>query len=146
MRLHLPPPRWDRRRALIDGAIAANRDRIFGADKSGRGSADYERVFNQMANLWVDVAGAMEFAFHERLAETGRHPSKARHLRIYHDHAMVSPAARPARRRAWLGAGRPAYLSDRRIASTFPWRARFAEALPGGRPPPTAPGPARRGA
>lgn len=78
-------------RALIDGAIAANRDRILGAERGGRGSEDYERVFNQMVNLWVDVPGAKEFAFHARLAQTGRRLSGVRHVRIYHDHAMVKP-------------------------------------------------------
>ena len=41
-------------RAGIDEAIAANRDRILGAENGGRSSQDYERVFNQMVNLWVD--------------------------------------------------------------------------------------------
>lgn len=95
------PAQMDGLRALIDGAIAANRDRILGAEKGGRGSEDYERVFNQMVNLWVDLPGAKAFAFHERLAETGRRLSDARHVRIYHDHAMVKPGGQASKETNW---------------------------------------------
>jgi phytanoyl-CoA hydroxylase len=82
----------DRLRTVIDDAIGSHRDRILGARDGGRSSNDYERVFNQMVNMWTDNPGAKEFAFSQRLAETGRRLTQARHVRIYHDHAMVKPA------------------------------------------------------
>ncbi len=87
----------DRLRAAIDEAIGSHRDRILGAEGGGRASDDYERVFNQMVNMWVDSPVAKEIAFSERLAETGRRLSKARHVRIYHDHAMVKPAGQASK-------------------------------------------------
>ncbi len=87
----------DRLRATIDDAITSHRDRILGAEDGGRSSEDYERVFNQMVNLWVDNPEAKQFAFSERLAETGRRLCGARNVRIYHDHAMVKPAGQQSK-------------------------------------------------
>ena len=87
----------DRLRSVIDSAIASHRDRILGADSGGRVSDDYERVFNQMVNMWADNPGAKEFAFSERLAEAGRRLSRSRHVRIYHDHAMVKPGGQESK-------------------------------------------------
>ena len=91
----------DRLRAAIDEAIASNRDRILGAEGGGRSSEEYEKVFNQMVNLWVDSPVAKEFAFSERLAETGRRLSQAKHVRIYHDHAMVKPGGQGSKQTNW---------------------------------------------
>ena len=41
-------------REAIDRAIGDNRARITGAEGGGRVSEEYERVFNQMVNLWTD--------------------------------------------------------------------------------------------
>ena len=87
----------DRLRAVIDDAIGSRRDRILGAEGGGRTSEDYERVFNQMVNMWVDNPGSKEIAFSQRIAETGRRLSGARHVRIYHDHAMVKPAGQQSK-------------------------------------------------
>ena len=76
-------------REAIDDAIASHRDRILGAEKGGRSSDDYERVFNQMVNLWVDCPAVKPFSLSSRLAEAGRSLSQCRHVRIYHDHALV---------------------------------------------------------
>ncbi|MEW6751907.1 MAG: hypothetical protein AB1505_13165 [Candidatus Latescibacterota bacterium] len=46
-------------RQAIDQAIAAGRERIRGAERGGRGSADYERVFNQMVNLWTSTPSSL---------------------------------------------------------------------------------------
>ena len=88
-------------RATIDQAIAANRERIKGAEKGGRLSDDYERVFNQMVNLWTDFPEAKQIAFHPRLAETARRISGCRHVRIYHDHAMIKPPGQRSKETNW---------------------------------------------
>jgi len=91
----------ERLRSAIDEAIGANRDRILGAEGGGRHGEEYEQVFNQMVNLWTDSPAAKEFAFSERLAETARRLSRARHVRIYHDHAMVKPSGQQSRQTNW---------------------------------------------
>jgi ectoine hydroxylase-related dioxygenase (phytanoyl-CoA dioxygenase family) len=88
-------------REVIDRAIASHRDRILGAERGGRVSDDYERVFNQMVNLWIDNPEAKHVALGERLAETGRRLSRCRHVRIYHDHAMVKPGGQESRETNW---------------------------------------------
>ena len=93
--------KMDELRDAVDRAIARNRERIRGAAGGGRVSEDYERVFNQMVNLWTDVPAAKTFAFHHDLAEAGRRLSGCRHVRIYHDHAMVKPPGQTSRATNW---------------------------------------------
>ena len=88
-------------REALDHAIAEKRERIRGAESGGRVSEEYERVFNQMVNLWTDLPAAKAFAFHPELAETGRCLSGCRHVRIYHDHAMVKPPGQTSRATNW---------------------------------------------
>ena len=88
-------------REVIDHAITRKRDRIRDAESGGRVSAEYERVFNQMVNLWTDYPAAKTFAFHHDLAEAGRRLSGCRHVRIYHDHAMVKPPGQTSRATNW---------------------------------------------
>ena len=88
-------------RTTIDQAIAANRERIKGAEKGGRLSNDYERVFNQMVNLWTDFPAAREISFHARLAESARRLAEAAHVRIYHDHAMIKPGGQASKETNW---------------------------------------------
>ena len=88
-------------RDAIDRAIARNRERIRGAEGGGRVSEEYERVFNQMVNLWTDHPAAKTFALHGDLAEAGRRLSGCRHVRIYHDHAMVKPPGQSSRATNW---------------------------------------------
>ena len=88
-------------RNAIDHAVAANRERIIGAPGGGRGSEEYEQVFNQMVNLWTDYPTVKPFAFHPRLAESARRLSRSRHVRIYHDHAMVKPPGQSSRETNW---------------------------------------------
>lgn len=76
----------------IDHAIISERERILGANNGGRGSDRYERVFNQMVNMWYDYPQVKSFAFNHQLAETARKLSLGNHVRIYHDHALVKPA------------------------------------------------------
>ena len=47
-------------RQAIDHAIDTHRARIRGAERDGRVSEEYERVFNQMVNLWTDYPAAKE--------------------------------------------------------------------------------------
>ena len=91
----------DALRRGIDRAIAANRDRILGAQGGGRSSEEYERVFNQMVNLWVDCPDVKPIAFDQRLAETGRLLSQCQHVRLYHDHAMVKPGGQQSKATNW---------------------------------------------
>ena len=88
-------------RGAIDKAIAARRERIVGAAKGGRLSRDYDLVFNQMINMWVDSVGVAPFSLSKRLAEAGRLLSNSRHVRIYHDHALVKPAGEHSRETNW---------------------------------------------
>ena len=88
-------------RAAIDDAITQNRARIVGADGGGRGSEAYERVFNQMVNLWTDYPEVKAFSFNERLADTARRLSEAASVRIYHDHAMIKPGGQESKPTNW---------------------------------------------
>ena len=88
-------------RAAIDEAIEVNRERIKGAEKGGRLSEDYERVFNQMVNLWTDSPAARKITFHSRLAESARRLANCRHVRLYHDHAMIKPAGQASKETNW---------------------------------------------
>lgn len=90
-----------RLRASIDAAIASHRERIVGAEKGGRYSEDYERVFNQMVNLWTDNPVAKEFTFDGRLGETARRLAGCDKIRLYHDHAMVKPAGQQSKETNW---------------------------------------------
>ena len=60
----------------IDHAIISERERILGANNGGRGSDRYERVFNQMVNMWYDYPQVKSFAFNHQLAETARNCPK----------------------------------------------------------------------
>ena len=88
-------------RAAIDEAIARNRERIRGAPQGGRISETYERVFNQMVNLWTDCPAAKAITFDQRLGETARRLAGAAHVRLYHDHAMVKPGGPHSRQTNW---------------------------------------------
>ncbi len=88
-------------REAINGAIEMNRDRIVGAEGGGRSSEDYERVFNQMVNLWTDYPEVKAFSFHEKLAESARRLSQAESVRIYHDHAMIKPGGEASKETNW---------------------------------------------
>lgn len=88
-------------RQAIDRAIATGRERIRGAERGGRGSDEYERVFNQMVNLWTDAPEARRITFHPALAETARRLAACRHVRLYHDHAMVKPGGQVSRQTNW---------------------------------------------
>ena len=85
----------------IDDAITCKRDRILGAENGGRGSKDYERVFNQMVNLWCDYPSVKPYSFHKRLAESARRLSEGSHVRIYHDHAMIKPTGEISKETNW---------------------------------------------
>ena len=88
-------------RLALDDAVASRRERIRGAEKGGRHSEEYERVFNQMVNLWTDYPQAKEIAFDVRLGEYARQLSRCRHVRIYHDHAMIKPPGQVSKETNW---------------------------------------------
>lgn len=85
----------------IDQAVDAKRDRILGAENGGRSSQDYERVFNQMVNLWTDYPAVKEYTFSTRLADTARQLSQVDHVRLYHDHAMIKPPGQISKETNW---------------------------------------------
>jgi len=85
----------------LDQAVASNRERIKGAENAGRGSREYELVFNQMVNLWTDYAGARKIALNKRLSESARRLSQASNIRIYHDHALIKPPGEESRETNW---------------------------------------------
>ena len=85
----------------VDDAITCKRDRILGAENGGRGSEDYERVFNQMVNLWCDYPSVKSYSLNQRLAESARRLSDGQHVRIYHDHAMIKPAGEISKETNW---------------------------------------------
>ena len=91
----------DSLRQALDDAVATSRERIRGAEKGGRLSGEYERVFNQMVNLWTDYPQAREIAFDARLGEYARQLSRCRHVRIYHDHAMIKPPGQVSMQTNW---------------------------------------------
>ncbi len=88
-------------RHALDSAVAGERERIRGAEQGGRFSEEYERVFNQMVNLWTDFPEAKEIALDRRLAEYARQLSRCRHVRIYHDHAMIKPGGQESKQTNW---------------------------------------------
>jgi phytanoyl-CoA hydroxylase len=90
-----------RLRACIDRAIAARRERIRGAEKGGRVSEDYERVFNQMVNMWTDHPEAKAVALDARLGEAARLLTDCDQIRLYHDHAMIKPAGQHSKETNW---------------------------------------------
>ena len=53
-------------REAIDRAIETNRERIVGAPGGGRSSEAYEKVFNQMVNLWTDFPCVKTYSFSRR--------------------------------------------------------------------------------
>ena len=88
-------------RQALDLAVSTRRDRIRGAEKGGRLSEEYERVFNQMVNLWTDYPQARDIAFDPRLGQHARQLSRCRHVRIYHDHAMIKPPGQVSKQTNW---------------------------------------------
>ena len=88
-------------RQAIDHAVDCQRARIIGAENDGRSSEEYERVFNQMVNLWTDYPVIKEFTFHQRLAACARQLAQAQHIRLYHDHAMIKPAGQASKETNW---------------------------------------------
>jgi phytanoyl-CoA hydroxylase len=88
-------------RQAINHAIEHQRARILGAENDGRSSEEYERVFNQMVNLWTDYPAVKEFTFDKRLAACARQLAQAQHIRVYHDHAMIKPAGQASKETNW---------------------------------------------
>lgn len=58
-------------------------------------------MFNQMVNLWTDYPEAKAIAFDTRLGECARRLSQCRHVRIYHDHAMIKPPGESSKETNW---------------------------------------------
>lgn len=83
----------------LDKVVEDKRSRMI--DGSGETSDDYNRVFNQMVNLWVDYGGIQKFSFNPNLAEIARKLSQCRHLVIYHDHALIKPGGEQSKETNW---------------------------------------------
>ena len=88
-------------RLALEDAVDSRRARIRGAVNDGRISQDYERVFDQYVNRWTDYPAAKRIAFDARLAESPRRLTGCRHVRIYHDHAMIKPPGERSKPTNW---------------------------------------------
>ena len=60
-------------------------------DIDDKANKNYNQVFNQMVNLWVDYENIRKYSFDARMAEIARKLSCSRHLMIYHDHGLIKP-------------------------------------------------------
>ncbi len=83
----------------LDKTVDEKRERILGG--GGEADDDYNRVFNQMVNLWVDYEVIRKYSFDARLAEVARKISKCRHLVIYHDHGLIKPGGERSKATNW---------------------------------------------
>ncbi len=86
-------------RDALDHSVEHNRERILGG--KGQMSEDYNRVFNQLVNLWTDYPAVKAYTFHPGLAESARRLSGARHVRLYHDHALIKPPGETSLETNW---------------------------------------------
>ncbi len=83
----------------LDKTVAEKRERVLGG---GRETDDeYNRVFNQMVNLWVDYEVIRKYSFDARLAEIARKVSDCRRLVIYHDHGLIKPGGEQSKATNW---------------------------------------------
>ena len=58
--------------------------------------------FNQMVNLWTDYPQAKDIAFDTFVwVSTRCQLSRCRHVRIYHDHAMIKPPGQVSKETNW---------------------------------------------
>ena len=83
----------------LDQAVANKRERIIG--QKGPVAENYALVFNQLVNLWTDYPAVKPYTFHPRLAESVRRLAECRHVRLYHDHALVKPPGEKSRETNW---------------------------------------------
>ena len=83
----------------LDQAVANERERIIG--QKGPVAEHYTQVFNHMVNLWTDYPSVKPYTFHPRLAESARRLAECRHVRLYHDHALIKPPGEKSRETNW---------------------------------------------
>ncbi|MCY3555248.1 MAG: phytanoyl-CoA dioxygenase family protein, partial [Gemmatimonadetes bacterium] len=83
----------------LDKTVEEKRARILGG--GGETDDDYNRVFNQMVNLWVDYEVIRKYSFDARLAEIARKISKCKRLVIYHDHGLIKPGGEQSKATNW---------------------------------------------
>ena len=86
-------------RNALDCAVASKRERMLGG--GGETDDDYNRVFNQMVNLWVDYEIIRKYSFDTRLAEVARKISRCKRLVIYHDHGLIKPGGEQSKATNW---------------------------------------------
>jgi len=84
----------------LDKTVKEKRSRILD-DDDGETDEDYNRVFNQMVNLWVDYPVVQKFSFDPRLAEVARKISQCKQVVIYHDHALIKPGGEESKETNW---------------------------------------------
>ena len=70
-------------------------------DIDDKANKNYNQVFNQMVNLWVDYENIRKYSFDARMAEIARKLSCSRHLMIYHDHGLIKPGGQNSRATNW---------------------------------------------
>jgi len=93
------PEEIDELRSALDKTVDEKRSRMPGGGREA--DDDYNRVFNQMVNLWVDYEVIRKYSFDPRLAEVARKISKSRRLCIYHDHGLIKPGGEGSKATNW---------------------------------------------
>lgn len=73
--------RRDLEEALIDRAKS-------GIEIAGQ-NPEYDKVFYQRVNLWLDHAGLRAYTFHPTLARIACQLTRSKAIRLFHDHALI---------------------------------------------------------
>lgn len=68
-------------------------------DQTGR-NPEYDRIFHQKVNLWLEHDGIKQFVFSKKLADIARRLSGSKAIRLWHDHALIK-MPKESRETAW---------------------------------------------
>ncbi|MCS7192157.1 MAG: phytanoyl-CoA dioxygenase family protein [Armatimonadetes bacterium] len=68
-------------------------------DRTGL-SSEYDRVFHQKVNLWLEHEGIKQFVFSKKLAKIALRLSGSKAVRLWHDHALIK-MPKDSRETAW---------------------------------------------
>jgi ectoine hydroxylase-related dioxygenase (phytanoyl-CoA dioxygenase family) len=81
----LTPAELQAARTAIDEALQMQMDRRHDLN----GDPKHDRIFLQLVNLWEVHPGMRRYVLSHKLAEIARRLSRARRVRLWHDHALV---------------------------------------------------------
>ena len=82
----LTPQELEQARSALDGVLKMELDQKH--DLTGR-DPNYDRVFTQKVNLWQVDEGMRQYVFSPKLAEIAQRLTRARSIRLWHDHALI---------------------------------------------------------